>query len=104
MRSPDDARRDPRPGDLTVKKADPRFKRVFDRTIVYEVGSESENVGLAVVPGNYRAALLFAAAPDLYAVAKEMQEAWAYFSEYDVPINLKAKLDAAIAKAEGGEG
>lgn len=45
---------------------------------------------------------LISAAPDLYAVAKEMREAWAYFSEYDVPINLKARLDAAIAKAEGG--
>lgn len=45
---------------------------------------------------------LIAAAPDLYAVAKEMREAWAYFSEYDVPIGIKDRLDAAIAKAEGG--
>ena len=90
------------PKDLTVKKADPRFKRVFNRLIVYEVGSESEGVGYAVVPEDYRLALLFCAAPDLYAVAKEMQEAWAYFSEYDVPIGLKDRLDAAIAKAEGG--
>lgn len=61
MRTPADALRDPRPGELNKD-----------------------------------------ALNDLYLVCLEMQEAWAYFSEYDVPINLKTKLDAAIAKAEGG--
>ena len=36
----------------------------------------------------------------LLAVAREMQEAWAYFSEYDVPIGTKDRIDAAIARAE----
>lgn len=46
-------------------------------------------------------AKLFAAAPELLSVCKQMAEAWRYFSEYDVPIALGDKLLEAIAKAEG---
>ncbi len=89
------------PKDLTVKKADPRFKRVFNRLIVYEVGSESEGVGYAVVPEDYRLALLFSAAPDLYAACKEALQ-FIEDSEGGGPRVLTNMLRAAIAKAEGG--
>lgn len=44
-------------------------------------------------------ATLIAAAPDLLAVARELAEAAAYWSEYDVPLGLADRLNAAIAKA-----
>lgn len=36
----------------------------------------------------------------LLAVAKELQESAAYWSEYDVPLGIVDRLNAAIAKAE----
>lgn len=45
-------------------------------------------------------AKLIAAAPDLLAVLKELQESAAYWSEYDVPLNIVYRINAAIAKAE----
>ena len=42
---------------------------------------------------------LIAAAPDLLAVARELAEAAAYWSEYDVPLGLADRLNTAIAKA-----
>jgi hypothetical protein len=44
---------------------------------------------------------LIAAAPDLLSVCKELSEAAAYWSEYDVPIGIVDRLNAAIAKAGG---
>jgi len=44
---------------------------------------------------------LIAAAPDLLAVVKELQESAAYWSEYDVPLGIVDRINAAIAKAEG---
>lgn len=46
-------------------------------------------------------ARLIAAAPDLLAVALELAESVAYWSEYDVPIGIVERLRAAIAKATG---
>ena len=46
-------------------------------------------------------ARLIAAAPDLLSVCKELSEAAAYWSEYDVPIGIVDRLNAAIGKAEG---
>jgi hypothetical protein len=46
-------------------------------------------------------ARLIEAAPDLLSVCKEILEAAAYWSEYDVPIGIVDRLEAAIAKAEG---
>lgn len=43
---------------------------------------------------------LIAAAPDLLAVAKELEESASYWSEYDVPLGIVDRLRAAIAKAE----
>jgi len=45
-------------------------------------------------------ARLIAAAPDLLAVVKELEESASYWSEYDVPLGIVDRLRAAIAKAE----
>jgi hypothetical protein len=47
-------------------------------------------------------ARLIAAAPDLLAVVLELQESAAYWSEYDVPIGIVDRINAAVAKATGG--
>lgn len=44
---------------------------------------------------------LIAAAPDLLAVVLELQESAAYWSEYDVPVGIVDRINAAIAKATG---
>lgn len=44
---------------------------------------------------------LIAAAPDLLAVAMELEESAAYWSEYDVPIGIVDRIRAALAKAMG---
>ena len=49
--------------------------------------------------GNANARLV-AAAPDLLAVVKELEESASYWSEYDVPLGIVDRLRAAIAKAE----
>ena len=48
-------------------------------------------------------ARLIAAAPELLAVLKELQESAVYWSEYDVPLGIVDRINAAIAKAEGSE-
>jgi len=47
-------------------------------------------------------ARLIAAAPDLLAVLQDLQESAGYWSEYDVPIGIVDRINAAIAKATGG--
>ena len=44
-------------------------------------------------------ARLIAAAPDLLAVAQELEESADYWSEYDVPLGIVDRLRAAIKKA-----
>lgn len=44
---------------------------------------------------------LIAAAPELLAVLHELQESAAYWSEYDVPLGITERINAAIAKATG---
>jgi len=46
-------------------------------------------------------AQLISAAPDLLSVCKELADSAAYWSEYDVPVGIVDRLNAAIAKAEG---
>ena len=46
-------------------------------------------------------ASLIAAAPDMYAVLKDLEESADYWSEYDVPIGIVDRIKAALAKAEG---
>ena len=50
---------------------------------------------------NESEAKLYAAAPDLLAVCHELVESAEYWSEYDVPIGIVDRLNAAIAKAGG---
>lgn len=44
---------------------------------------------------------LIASAPDLLEVLQELQECAAYWSEYDVPLGIQDRINAAIAKATG---
>ena len=44
---------------------------------------------------------LFAAAPDLLEVLEEIKECSDYWSEYDVPLGIVDRINAAIAKARG---
>jgi hypothetical protein len=46
-------------------------------------------------------ARLIAAAPDLLAVVKELEESSSYWSEYDVPIGIVDRIRAAISLAQG---
>lgn len=46
-------------------------------------------------------ARLIAAAPELLTVLQELQESAAYWSEYDVPLGIVDRINAAIAKATG---
>ena len=39
---------------------------------------------------------------EMLAVLKDLQESAAYWSEYDVPIGIVDRINAAIKKAEGG--
>ena len=50
---------------------------------------------------NESEAQLYAAAPDLLAVCEELVESAYYWGEYDVPIGIVDRLNAAIAKAGG---
>ena len=50
---------------------------------------------------NLAHARLLTAAPDLLAVCAELVESAEYWGEYDVPIGIVARLNAAIAKAGG---
>jgi hypothetical protein len=50
---------------------------------------------------NENDATLIAAAPDMLAVLKELEESACYWSEYDVPLGIVDRIKAAIAKAEG---
>ena len=45
-------------------------------------------------------AYLISAAPDMYAVLSELEES-SYWSEYDVPIGIAARILAALKKARG---
>ena len=44
-------------------------------------------------------AQLMATAPDLLAVLQELQESASYWSEYDVPLGIVDRINAAISKA-----
>jgi len=45
-------------------------------------------------------AALIAAAPDMYAVLRELAECSEYWSEYYVPLGIHDRIAAALAKAD----
>lgn len=57
----------------------------------------SEEIALATRAN----ARLIAAAPELLSVLEELQESASYWSEYDVPLGIVDRINAAIAKAKG---
>ena len=58
--------------------------------VVYGAGEE--------IKANAR---LISAAPDMYAVLRELAECSQYWSEYDVPLGIHERISAALAKAGG---
>lgn len=46
-------------------------------------------------------ARLISAAPDMLAVLQELRESAAYWSEYDAPLGIVDRIEAAIGKATG---
>lgn len=48
-------------------------------------------------------AQLIAAAPDLLAVLKELEESADYWGEYDVPLGIVDRIRSAISKADGAQ-
>lgn len=73
----------------------------YKRTSGFDYGSTAYWVpGICVNIDKEANARLIAAAPDLLAVVKELKESAAYWSEYDVPIGIVDRINAAIAKAE----
>lgn len=50
---------------------------------------------------NKAQARLYEAAPDLLAVCEDLVESAEYWGEYDVPLGIVDRLNAAIAKAGG---
>lgn len=63
-------------------------------------GNEIVGCGEYMVFRNPADIRLLVAAPDLLAVCKELAKSAAYWSEYDVPLGIVDRLNAAIAKAE----
>ena len=64
--------------------------------------SEGGGIGICHVYGTEKRksnALLIAAAPDLLEVLQEVQEFAQGWSQYEMPIGLDERIDAAIAKA-----
>ena len=58
--------------------------------VVYGAGDE--------IAANAR---LISAAPDMYAVLRELAECSQYWSDYDVPLGIHDRIMAALAKAGG---
>jgi len=56
----------------------------------------------SIVPTDRDAnARLISAAPDMYAVLRELAECSEYWSEYDVPLGIHDRIATALAKAGG---
>ena len=64
------------------------------------IAAELRDCGSGDVVANAR---LIAAAPELLAVLKELQESAVYWSEYDVPLGIVDRINAVIDKATGGQ-
>ncbi len=67
----------------------------FRFTVEVSVGGDTD---IHTLEANAR---LIAAAPDLLEVLKELKECSDYWSDYDVPLGIVDRINAAIAKAKG---
>jgi hypothetical protein len=80
----------------------PTGRDEFDGT-VFMVDGEDQIEIIAEQIRDERTAHLIAAAPEMLSMLLELQECAGYWSEYDVPLGLKERLDTAIRKARGEE-
>jgi len=76
------------------------YEQIGNQHIVWS--DNSRIVSLSMNDDAESNARLIAAAPDLLAVLQDLQESAGYWSEYDVPIGIVDRINAAIAKAAGG--
>lgn len=80
-----------------------RTRRGFGRDVETESGitiafASDRDVSERRARSNAR---LIAAAPALLATLKELRDSAAYWSEYDVPVGIVERINAAIDRAEG---
>jgi hypothetical protein len=73
------------------RKESKSFADLSDQDVIAAVTSEGKS--------NDADARLIAAAPDMLAVLQELAESADYWSEYDVPLGIVDRINAAIAKA-----
>ena len=98
----------PGPWEISLREMLDGWVIVVDRDggIVANVNTETgPNIPPLVsrkMPAGANAALI-AAAPAMLAMLLELQECADYWSEYDVPLGLKERLDTVIRKARGEE-
>ena len=97
----------PGPWEISLREMLDGWVIVVDRDggIVANVNTETgPNIPPLVsrkMPAGANAALI-AAAPEMLSMLLELQECAGYWSEYDVPLGLKERLDEVIKKARGG--
>ena len=70
-----------------------------NRHVVYSDDGKVTELRFKDAEANAR---LIAAAPDLLEVLQELKESASYWGEYDVPIGIVDRINAATAKAIGG--
>ena len=68
-----------------------------DEAMIGIEGSKPDHVACCAL----KDAALISAAPDMYAVLRELAECSQYWSEYDVPLGIHDRIAAALAKASG---
>ena len=68
-----------------------------DEAMIGIEGSKPDHVACCAL----KDAALISAAPDMYAVLRELAECSQYWSEYDVPLGIHDRIAAALAKAGG---
>ena len=69
--------------------------------VICEFADSGCGLKYAGFAGGDEAKALLAAAPAMLEVLEEIEECSRYWSEYDVPLGLHDRIQAAIAKARG---
>lgn len=83
--------------EINAPKGDPYLKYGNWEKLAAVYGSDEQpRIGKRVARAN---AALIAAAPDMLAVLEELEDSVDYWSEYDVPIGIQARIKNAIKKA-----